>query len=100
MAWADDWRLTGQERYLTGAVLEWADWLPPRPGWDHDHCAFCGDKFAGPDLPDARQVGYATTDRYHWVCPPCFIGFRGRFGWQVVGSAPAAEPGAAADPAS
>ena len=79
----DDWRLTGQEQYLSGVALEWADWHPPRPGWDHDHCEFCHAKFAGPDLPDTLHAGFTTADRYRWVCQGCFADFRERFGWRV-----------------
>ena len=93
MAEADDWRLTGQECYLAGASLEWAGWHTSRPGWDHDHCEFCWAKFAGPEVPDTLHAGYATHDRYHWVCPPCVADFREGFGWQVFGSAPDAAPG-------
>jgi hypothetical protein len=81
---ADDWRLAGQERYLAGAFLRWTDWQPPRSEWDHDHCEFCWAKFARPEVPDTLQAGYATLDRYRWVCPECFSDFRERFGWKVV----------------
>lgn len=90
MAVLDDaWRLQGQERYLQGAVLRPARWTRPRQDWDHDHCEFCGAKFAEEDLPDVLHEGYTTADRYRWVCPQCFNDFRGRLGWQV------AEPSAA-----
>jgi hypothetical protein len=79
----DDWRLTGQERYLTGATFEWADWHSPRPGWDHDHCEFCFAKFAGPELADTLHTGFTTADRSRWVCQQCFADFRERFGWRV-----------------
>ena len=85
MAEADDWRLTGQERYLAGAVLGWADWHPPRPDWDHDHCEFCWAKFAGPEQHDVLHAGYTTADRHRWVCPQCFEDFRERFGWRAAG---------------
>ncbi len=77
----DDWRLQGQERYLSGAILHWATWHRPRPGWDHDHCEFCGAKFMEEPRPDTLQAGYATADRYRWICPTCFEDFRERFGW-------------------
>ncbi len=92
MAETDDWRLTGQELYMLGVALEWAEWHAPRPDWDHDHCEFCWAKFAGPELPDALHAGYATLDRYRWVCPQCFADFRQRFGWQVVVEPKQAEP--------
>ncbi len=84
----DDWRLTGQEKYLSSVTLEWADWQPSRPEWDHDHCEFCFAKFAGPELPDTLHAGFTTSDRYRWVCQQCFADFHERFGWRVAG-----EPG-------
>jgi hypothetical protein len=97
MAEANDWRLSGQERFLTGVALCWTDWHRPRPGWDHDHCAFCWAKFAEEPGPDLLGAGYATADRSYWVCPQCFADFRERFGWVVVGEARPAEQNAAAD---
>lgn len=93
----DDWRLNGQDRYLTGAKLEWAEWQPPRPSWDHDHCEFCWAKFAepnslGPESLGALHAGFATSDRSRWVCPQCFADFRKQFGWLVIGSVPDTEP--------
>ena len=81
----DDWRLTGQERYLRGATLVRKRWVAPRPEWDHDHCAFCWAKF-----PHEVEEGYTTTEAhpsgagYHWICEPCFGDFAERFGWRVV----------------
>jgi hypothetical protein len=96
-----DWRLTGQERYLSGA-----SWVRKRcrarsEKWEHDHCEFCQAKFMDPDFspshrtfieehPDVLTEGYATTAEhphgadYHWLCPTCFSDFAERFGWRVV----------------
>ena len=82
----DDWRLTGRQAFLADATLEWTDWQPQRPDWDHDHCEFCRTKFAGPESPDSLHVGFATPDRYHWVCRQCVSDFRSRFGWLLVGT--------------
>jgi hypothetical protein len=79
----DDWRLTGQERYLQGVSLQLARWKADRPGWDHDHCEFCWAKFGGQELPGALQVGYKTADGYRWICQNCFSDFQQRFGWRV-----------------
>jgi len=79
----DDWRLTGQERYLHGAVLHRRHWVAPRPDWDHDHCEFCWAKFGGEELPDALRVGYTTEDCYRWICERCFEDFRARFNWRL-----------------
>ena len=85
MAKADDWRLTGQERSLAGAVLRWSEWHRPGPEWDHDHCAFCWAKCMEEPLPGALHAGYTTADTSHWVCVRCFADFRERFGWRVLG---------------
>jgi hypothetical protein len=78
----DDWRLTGQERYLQGAAFQRRPYACPRLGWDHDHCEFCWAKFAEADAPEVRREGYVTAEG-RWVCASCFADFRGRFGWQV-----------------
>lgn len=79
----DDWRLQGQERFLQRAVLRRARWTRPRPGWDHDHCAFCWAKFMEEDQPEVLHEGYTTPDRYHWICAACFGDFKDRFGWRL-----------------
>jgi hypothetical protein len=37
----DDWRLTGQEAYLTNAVLYFQRWATLDPTWDHDQQTPC-----------------------------------------------------------
>ena len=66
-------RLTGQERYLAGVSLEWADWHPPRPGWDHDHCEICWWKLVEGDDP-SRNAGYTFNGR-SWLCTECYEKF-------------------------
>ena len=78
-----DWRLTGQERYLTGVTLYRRPWRQPKPDWDHDHCEFCGATFASDAVPETLREGWATDDEYRWICEGCFADFRDRFGWQV-----------------
>jgi hypothetical protein len=68
----DDWRLTGQEEYLSGAVLQWQSYLQPSLKWDHDHCEFCGAKFMEAPQPATLHAGHATLDGYHWICANCF----------------------------
>ncbi|HVJ67123.1 MAG TPA: hypothetical protein VM510_04005 [Caulifigura sp.] len=64
----DDWRLQGQENYLHGAVLTWAEYRTPSPQWDHDHCEFCGAKFADTtDVMDAQLTGFVTANQ-RWIC--------------------------------
>ncbi len=79
-----DWRVGGQERYLTGVTLRWQEYRAPRPDWDHDHCAFCWAKFMEGAEPEIQHAGYATVDRTHWVCKQCFTDFQERFKWKVV----------------
>lgn len=79
-----DWRLQGQEKYLRGAVLQWLRYSPARSNWEHDHCEFCGVEFTAEGLDDTLREGFATTDRYRWICPTCFEDFRARFGWSLA----------------
>ncbi|MBL8798890.1 MAG: hypothetical protein JNM56_33710 [Planctomycetia bacterium] len=79
----DDWRLTGQERFLQGALLHKLRWTSPRPDWDHDHCAFCWQKFTEDTSPEALAIGYTTADRKHWICEGCFADFKDQFAWQL-----------------
>lgn len=78
-----DWRLNGQENYLAGAVLFYRAWRQSRPNWDHDHCAFCGVKFAAFEGAGILHEGWTTDDEYHWICDTCFRDFRERFDWTV-----------------
>jgi len=79
---ADDWRPTGQERYLKGARLERLRFSRAETGRDHDHCEFCWAKFGrGGRDEETLDVGYCTGDRTRWICPRCFEDFQDRFGW-------------------
>ena len=42
----DDWRLQGQERYLMGRRVRKTPFVRHSEQWDHEHCAFCWDKFS------------------------------------------------------
>jgi hypothetical protein len=96
----DDWRLTGQEAYLQGALFVRKPYRAYSEKWEHDHCAFCWAKFMDPTFsaehrgqveaePEILTEGYATTDEhrqgagYHWVCPRCYDDFKERFDWRV-----------------
>lgn len=78
---APDWRRQGQEGYLLGKELQFLPYAPYRPGWEHDHCEFCGRKIGL--TSDALHEGYCTLDLYHWICAPCFSDFSAEFGWSV-----------------
>jgi hypothetical protein len=80
----DDWRLQGQERYLSGVTLYRRAYRRYSETWDHDHCAFCWVKFSEQDLTGALHSGYATADDAHWICDRCFQDFRDGFRWRVV----------------
>ena len=77
----DDWRRQGQERYLTAARLVARSYRPYRPGWEHDHCEFCGAKFSCHERD--LKSGYSTKNGYHWVCAQCFGDFKDEFGWEL-----------------
>jgi hypothetical protein len=78
-----DWRLLGQERYMTGLTLFRRTWRQTRADLDHDHCEFCGAKFSASEDIDVLHEGWTTHDEYRWVCDPCFRDFRDRFQWRV-----------------
>ena len=75
----NDWRLTNQEAYLRGKQLLHKHWEQRSPSWDHDHCSFCWADFDKP-----TDIGYCTTDQYHWICEECFKDFKDMFQWEVV----------------
>ena len=89
-----DWRIQGQERYLSGVKLQRKSYSPYREGWDHDHCEFCGRKLSL--MSGDLSHGYVTLDNYHWVCDDCFADFQEAFGWTVSEASEAdGAPGAA-----
>ncbi len=81
----DDWRLTGQEKYLKGVILIHQKYRqnPDNPEWDHDHCSFCWATFMVGGESGSLEEGYSTEDEYYWVCPQCFEDFKEAFGWSV-----------------
>jgi hypothetical protein len=116
VAKADDWRRMGQERYLRGVRLTWKRYQALRADWEHEHCAFCFQKFldarysgwarreleANPDRNDA--AGYTTVGDdgqeagSAWICKQCFADFAEEFGWVVVDTDPEAWPYAVPEP--
>ncbi len=73
-----DWRLTNQADYLYEKELVFESYHPYKEGWEHDHCAFCGETI---DVKSPKA--YATKDRYHWICQECFEDFKEMFKWKV-----------------
>jgi hypothetical protein len=80
----NDWRLTGQEKYLKGVALWWRPYARYSESWEHDHCEFCWVKFMQEDHPDVLHEGYATEDKYRWICEQCFEDFKDLFEWEVM----------------
>lgn len=80
----DNWKLHGQEEYLTNAVFQFSRWKLLDPHWDHDHCAFCWAKFSESGGEDLAE-GYVTRDGdwNAWVCPTCYNEFKESFNFKV-----------------
>ena len=95
----DDWRLTGQEKYLKGVTLVHRKYrrYEKNPDWDHDHCVFCWVEFCLKGCADSIQEGYATLDDYHWISPKCFEDFKDQFDWKVIEERDISKPRTAED---
>lgn len=76
----DDWRYTGQDRYLQAVSLKYCAFDGKKH--DHEHCGFCFAKFS--DLEGDLHVGYTTEDEYHWICEKCFQDFKSLFNWKII----------------
>lgn len=77
-----DWRiLPWHEEKLSGAELIYHPWCKTAKN-DHDHCAFCWEKFA--ENEGCLHEGYSTKDGYYWICNPCFQDFKERFRWNAI----------------
>ncbi len=74
----NDWRIRNQAKYLLGKKMVFQNYLLMNQSWDHDHCEFCWKKF-----PEECDKGYATEDKYYWVCPSCFEDFKDMFNWKI-----------------
>lgn len=78
----DDWRLNGQQKYLSDKILYLRKWEASDEDWDHEHCTFCWKKFS--DDSDDLHEGYTTEDEYYWICSDCYNDFKEMFGWKVI----------------
>ena len=86
----NDWRLQGQEKYLTGVKLIRTPFTPLSKTWDHEHCEFCMKK---PE-DNKEQKFYCTLDNYRWICedkhtwicPECYEDFKEMFRWELLDS--------------
>jgi hypothetical protein len=65
-----------------------------RPGWDHDHCAFCQADFAAVKTDHVCfTAGYVTADdNYTWICQSCFEDFKAEFQWHVISTSIESSP--------
>ena len=77
----NDWRLLNQQEYLIKAKLKKAEYIKSSEKWDHDHCAFCWDKFSE-NKEDLTQ-GYCTADQKYWICEECFNDFKEMFSFTI-----------------
>ncbi len=77
----DDWRLMGQERYLSNVELKKMSPKEIHSKSDlwHEHCRFCTEKITNKYDKNA----YTTLDEYNWICEECFNDFKYKFKWIV-----------------
>ena len=80
----NDWRLQGQEKYLTAKKLMRVPYAPWSKTWDHDHCEFCWATFS--ELDGDLHEGYTTEDKRTWICPECYKDFKEMFEWEQIES--------------
>lgn len=73
----NDWRLVNQKEYLMDAQLIKTEYKAIEDYSDHEHCAFCWDKFS--ENHGELSVGYRTKDGRHWICEECFNDFKEEF---------------------
>ena len=79
----NDWRLTNQLSFLYEKAVVKKMYVAPSQEWEHDHCAFCCDKFAEKGI-DGLQEGYYVPDTKDWICDRCFDDFKEMFEWRLV----------------
>jgi len=79
----NDWRLQGQEKYLTNRKLMRIPYFRWSKTWDHDHCDFCFATFS--EYDGDLHEGYVTADNKRtWICPECFEDFKEMFQWELA----------------
>ena len=77
----DDWRLRGQDAYLSNAKLVKIRFKQSGE-YDHDHCDFCWDKFS--EQEGDLHIAYSTLDAAHLICETCYDDFKELFSWERV----------------
>ena len=82
MANSNDPRITNQYKFLYGKSLVQKAFVC-KGNWDHEHCAFCWDRFS--EYEGDLHEGYVTADdKYTWICSECFEDFKEMFQWELV----------------
>ena len=79
----DDWRRQGQKKYLKGINLSWKNIRNTDKTGNLIIVNFVvlnSWKVRGPDI---LTEGYASDDKYRWICKQCFADFRGEYEWKV-----------------
>ncbi len=77
----NDWRLVNQKEYLMNAQLTKSEYKAIGDYSDHEHCAFCWDKFSEND--EDLSAGYRTKDGRYWICEECFNDFKDEFNFTL-----------------
>jgi hypothetical protein len=84
-----NWRLESVA-HLASQPLRRKKWTRWSREWDHNHCEYCGAKFAEFEGEDILKEGFASTEahprgeNYHWVCINCFADLKDLIGWYAV----------------
>ena len=79
--WREDWRLMGQEGYLTGKRLQHRRFRRELCRQDYDQCDFCWTGFETDDgLP---VLAYYVPEEQLWICETCYKDFQHYFKWVV-----------------
>ncbi len=77
----EDWRLTGQEEYLSNVELKKVNLeeLKSKNDLWHEHCEFCMETISN----KSEHEVYTTNDEYRWICKNCYNDFNKKFGWKI-----------------
>jgi len=92
----NDWRLEVAPKDLDNEKLikedvanfykvrkdEW-DGKNPFEFWDHDHCAFCFEKFMVETAAE-QPFAYRSQDYNTWICETCYNDFNEKFKWKLI----------------
>ena len=79
--WRDDWRIMGQEGYLTDKLLQHRKFDRKLCVLDFDQCNFCYEIFDR--NPEAPLTAYYEPIGKYWICEECYNDFKEHFNWTV-----------------